>query len=155
MARRKLRPRKATKGATARSSLPNSVGVCKAEHASASSNCSISKGQRYRPGMAALRDIRRYEKSTDLILLRSPFERLVREMLQNYNPSLRFQSSAVSSFVVCVICDIIINYQLNYIFIFILLLYIEFRYLPYNTLQNLTWWACLKTPMTAQHMPSE
>lgn len=89
MARRKLRPRKATKGGPVRCSLPTRG---KATHTSSNR----SKCQRYRPGTAALRDVRRYEKSTDLLLLREPFARLVRELLQVYNPTLRFQPTAVS-----------------------------------------------------------
>jgi hypothetical protein len=34
--------------------------------------------KRYKPGTVALREIRRYQKSTDLLLLRTPFQRLVR-----------------------------------------------------------------------------
>ena len=36
---------------------------------------------RYRPGTVALREIRRYQKSTDLLICKLPFERLVREIL--------------------------------------------------------------------------
>jgi hypothetical protein len=36
------------------------------------------KPHRYRPGTVALRDIRKYQKSTDLLLRRLPFQRLVR-----------------------------------------------------------------------------
>jgi len=34
--------------------------------------------KRYKPGTVALREIRRYQKSTDLLLLKTPFQRLVR-----------------------------------------------------------------------------
>lgn len=37
---------------------------------------------RYRPGTVALREIRRYQKSTDLLLRKLPFQRLVREIAQ-------------------------------------------------------------------------
>ena len=37
---------------------------------------------RYRPGTVALREIRRYQKSTELLIRKLPFERLVRELLQ-------------------------------------------------------------------------
>lgn len=36
------------------------------------------KPRRYRPGTIALREIRRYQRSTDLLLLKLPFSRLVR-----------------------------------------------------------------------------
>ena len=53
------------------------------------------KRRRYRPGTVALREIRRYQKSTDLLIRKLPFQRLVREIAQNYKSDLRFQSSAI------------------------------------------------------------
>eukprot|EP00450_Noctiluca_scintillans_P002270 CAMPEP_0194501242 /NCGR_PEP_ID=MMETSP0253-20130528/21992_1 /TAXON_ID=2966 /ORGANISM="Noctiluca scintillans" /LENGTH=80 /DNA_ID=CAMNT_0039343191 /DNA_START=49 /DNA_END=288 /DNA_ORIENTATION=+ len=35
---------------------------------------------RHRPGTAALREIRKYQKSTDLLIRKLPFQRLVREI---------------------------------------------------------------------------
>ena len=43
----------------------------------------------------ALREIRRYQKSTDLLIKKAPFQRLVREVAQDFKADLRFQSSAV------------------------------------------------------------
>merc|ERR1712018_1009940 len=51
--------------------------------------------RRYRPGTVALREIRRYQKSTELLLRKLPFQRLVREIAQDFKTDLRFQSSAV------------------------------------------------------------
>merc|ERR1712060_608185 len=42
-----------------------------------------------------LREIRRYQKSTELLLRKLPFQRLVREIAQDFKTDLRFQSSAV------------------------------------------------------------
>lgn len=53
------------------------------------------KKYRYRPGTKALRDIRKYQKSTDLLLRKIPFQRLVREIAQDFRSYLRFQSSAI------------------------------------------------------------
>ena len=36
----------------------------------------------YRPGTVALREIRKYQKSTDLLMRKLPFQRLVREIAQ-------------------------------------------------------------------------
>jgi histone H3-like centromeric protein A len=36
------------------------------------------KQKRYRPGTLALREIRKYQKGTELLLLKSPFARVVR-----------------------------------------------------------------------------
>lgn len=55
----------------------------------------VKKPRRYRPGTVALREIRRYQKSTDLCIKKAPFERLVREVAQDYKSYLRFNSSAV------------------------------------------------------------
>ena len=51
--------------------------------------------QRYRPGTVALREIRRYQKSSELLIRRMPFQRLVREIAQTHNPYVRFQSGAI------------------------------------------------------------
>ena len=53
------------------------------------------KARRYRPGTVALREIRRYQKSSELLIRRMPFQRLVREIAQVHNLYLRFQSGAI------------------------------------------------------------
>ena len=53
------------------------------------------KPHRYRPGTCALREIRKYQKSTDLLIRKLPFQRLVREIAGNIRQDLRFQSSAI------------------------------------------------------------
>lgn len=55
----------------------------------------VKKPHRYKPGTAALRDIRRYQKSTDLLIRKLPFQRLVREVMQEYRTNLRIQGSAL------------------------------------------------------------
>ena len=40
------------------------------------------KKSRYRPGTVALREIRRYQKSTELLIRKLPFQRLVKEIAQ-------------------------------------------------------------------------
>ena len=55
----------------------------------------VKKPHRYRPGTVALREIRRYQKSTDLLIRKLPFQRLVREIAQDFKTDLRFQGSAV------------------------------------------------------------
>ena len=51
---------------------------------------------RFRPGTVALREIRKYQKSTALIINKQPFQRLVKEIGQHFFPLLRFQASAIS-----------------------------------------------------------
>ena len=53
------------------------------------------KPRRYRPGTVALREIRRYQKSTELLIRKLPFQRLVREIAQDFKTDLRFQSTAI------------------------------------------------------------
>ncbi len=54
-----------------------------------------NKKRRYRPGTVALRNIRKYQKSTDLLFRKLPFQRLVKEIASTYFSGLRFQSTAV------------------------------------------------------------
>jgi len=49
----------------------------------------------YRPGTVALREIRRYQKNTDLLLRKAPFQRLVKEIAQDYKSDVRMQSTAM------------------------------------------------------------
>ena len=69
----------------------------KASRSAASSSASggVKKTHRYRPGTVALREIRRYQKSTDLLIRKLPFQRLVREVAQEIMRDLRFQSTAL------------------------------------------------------------
>ncbi|BEJ14888.1 hypothetical protein CspHIS471_0406550 [Cutaneotrichosporon sp. HIS471] len=54
---------------------------------------------RYRPGTVALREIRKYQKTTNLLLAKLPFSRVVREIAFNSSSisagELRWQSSAI------------------------------------------------------------
>jgi len=49
----------------------------------------------YRPGAVALREIRRYQKSTELLIRKRPFQRLVREVAEDFKTGLRFQGAAL------------------------------------------------------------
>eukprot|EP00349_Pseudokeronopsis_sp_Brazil_P000616 CAMPEP_0202955706 /NCGR_PEP_ID=MMETSP1396-20130829/231_1 /ASSEMBLY_ACC=CAM_ASM_000872 /TAXON_ID= /ORGANISM="Pseudokeronopsis sp., Strain Brazil" /LENGTH=136 /DNA_ID=CAMNT_0049672377 /DNA_START=370 /DNA_END=780 /DNA_ORIENTATION=- len=55
----------------------------------------VKKAHRFRPGTVALREIRRFQKSTELLIRKLPFQRLVREIASEFKNDLRFQSSAV------------------------------------------------------------
>lgn len=57
----------------------------------------IKKPHRYRPGTVALREIRKYQQSTGPLIRKLPFQRLVREIAQDTQTSLRFQLSAVDA----------------------------------------------------------
>ena len=45
----------------------------------------------------ALREIRKYQKSTELLIRKLPFQRLVREISQSYKSDLRYQQSAIEA----------------------------------------------------------
>lgn len=53
------------------------------------------KAHRYRPGTVALREIRRYQKTTDLLIRKMPFQRLVREISQSFKVDLLFAKGAI------------------------------------------------------------
>ncbi|GJU35688.1 Toll/interleukin-1 receptor domain-containing protein [Tanacetum coccineum] len=57
----------------------------------------VKKPHRFRPGTVALREIRKYQKSTELLIRKLSFQRLVREIAQDFKTDLRFQGSAVSA----------------------------------------------------------
>ena len=90
MARTKQTARKSTGGKAPRKQL-----TTKAARKSAPATGGVKKPHRYRPGTVALREIRRYQKSTELLIRKLPFQRLVREIAQDFKTDLRFQSSAV------------------------------------------------------------
>ncbi|XP_033224547.1 histone H3-like [Belonocnema kinseyi] len=82
--------RKSTGGKAPRKQL-----ATKAARKSAPATGGVKKPHRYRPGTVALREIRRHQKSTKLLIRKLPFQRLVREIAQDFKTDLRFQSSAV------------------------------------------------------------
>jgi histone H3 len=93
MARTKQTARKSTGGKAVVHSL-----AAKAARKSKPSNGVIKKPHRYRPGTVALREIRRYQKTTELLIRKLPFQRLVREISEDFkigNDFVRFQSHAI------------------------------------------------------------
>ena len=55
----------------------------------------LVKPHRYRAGTVALKDIRHFQGSTALLIRKLPFQRLVREIAQDFKTDLRFQSAAI------------------------------------------------------------
>jgi histone H3 len=90
MARTKQTARKSTGGKAPRKQL-----ATKAARMSAPMHGGVKKPHRYRPGTIALREIRKYQKSTDLLIRKAPFQRLVKEIAQDFLNDLKFQSTAV------------------------------------------------------------
>ena len=52
---------------------------------------------RFRVGTVALREIRKYQRSTDLLIRKAPFNRLVREVTQDFSRGLRFNHFAFAA----------------------------------------------------------
>uniref|UniRef100_A0A8C5EWY7 Histone H3 n=1 Tax=Gouania willdenowi TaxID=441366 RepID=A0A8C5EWY7_GOUWI len=90
MARTKQTARKSTGGKAPRKQL-----ATKAARKSAPSTGGVKKPPS--PGTVALREIRRYQKSTELLIRKLPFQRLVREIAQDFKTDLRFQSAAIGA----------------------------------------------------------
>ena len=94
MARTKQTARKATAGTASKAPRKTVLGD-KAARKSAPSVSGLKKPHRFRPGTVALREIKKYQKSTELLINKLPFQRLVREIATEFKNDLRFQSSAV------------------------------------------------------------
>ena len=94
MARTKQTARKSTGGKAPRKSVATKAAR---KQQSTPGSGGIKKPHRFRPGTVALREIRRYQKSTELLIRKLPFQRLVREIAQDFKTDLRFQSSAISA----------------------------------------------------------
>jgi histone H3/H4 len=90
MARTKQTARKSTGGKAPRKALSQ-----KATRKSAPLHSGVKKPHRWRPGTAALREIRKYQKSTEMLIRKLPFQRLVREITQDFKTDMRFQSHAI------------------------------------------------------------
>merc|ERR1712091_706511 len=90
MARTKHTARKSTGGKAPRKHIAHKQASKKVVAAGG-----VKKPHRFRPGTVALREIRRFQKSTELLIRKLPFRRLVREIASEYRSELRFQSSAV------------------------------------------------------------
>ena len=78
MARTKQTARRSTGGKAPRKQL-----ATKAARRSAPASGGVKKPHRYHPGTVVLHEIFRYQKSTDLLIRKLPFQRLAREVLQD------------------------------------------------------------------------
>lgn len=60
----------------------------------------VGRRRKYRPGTLALREIRRLQNGTDLLIRKLPFSRLVREIALSFRPrndGMRWQSQAIQA----------------------------------------------------------
>jgi histone H3 len=95
MARTKQTARKNTGGKTSRQALQAAARRGGPGGKVVMSGGVVKKPHRYRPGTVALREIRRFQKSTDLLMRKLPFQRLVREIAQDFKSDLRWNSGAI------------------------------------------------------------
>lgn len=104
-----------------------------------------------RPGTVALREIRRYQKSTELLIRKLPFQRLVREIAQDFKTDLRFQSAAIGAL------QVLFTIKLAYfIFLHLGCSPHNLNNLCHNVCRKLvrpTWLDCLRTPTCALFTP--
>ena len=92
MARTKQTARKTTSGKAPRKLLATKAAVARKTKPTEGG---IKKPHRFRPGTVALREIRRYQKSTEPLIRKLPFQRLVREIAQDYKTDLRFEGTDI------------------------------------------------------------
>ena len=92
MARTKHTVRKAMDGAAMRT-VQSSKNI--AVKAPRKPPCQMQRKRRFRSGTVALREIQRYQKSTDLLIRRAPFQRVVNEIVRSFRKDLRIQAAAI------------------------------------------------------------
>ena len=97
MARTKQTAPKKSTAAKAGKAPRKRVTEKEAAAAPAAEGAKERKPHRWRPGTVALREIRKYQKSTDLLLRKLPFQRLIRDVASEYKADLRFQASAIAA----------------------------------------------------------
>ena len=90
MARTKQTAKKSAGGKAPRKQL-----ATKSARKTAPPTGGVKKPHRYRPGTIALREIRRYQKSTDLLIRKLPFQRFVREIAMFVRGDLRFSPASL------------------------------------------------------------
>jgi histone H3 len=149
MVRTKQVTRQQVSGKAPRKSLATKSAAKSAARKTASAHGGVKKTHRFRPGTVALREIRKYQKSTELLIRKLPFQRLVREIARELKSDLRFQASAIAAlqevycFVLycfywycivficlyCFVCIGIVLYYLYYIVFYCIILYYIVLYL--------------------------
>jgi histone H3 len=65
--------------------------------ASGATSSGVKRTHRFRPGTVALRQIKKFQRGTDLLIRKAPFQRLVREVAAGQKDGLRWAASAVAA----------------------------------------------------------
>ena len=97
--KKQVQPAKASAG---KQSVASGSKASKSQHSkapitkkTAPAEGGMKRKMRWRPGTVALREIKRYQKATDLLLAKAPFQRFVRSICDGIDGQLRFQSQAL------------------------------------------------------------
>ena len=93
MARTKQTARKGTNGAASRMIKASKNIATKAPHKPPMQQ--LKKKRRFRTGTVALREIHQYQKSTELLIRKAPFQWVIYEILRDIQNDLRIQAAAV------------------------------------------------------------
>lgn len=94
MARKKQTARKSVGGRPPRKPLETRAA---SKSAPATGGVKKPRNYRFRPGTVALREVRKYQKSSELLIRKLPFQRMVKEIAQKIRPDLRFQGSTIEA----------------------------------------------------------
>ena len=90
-------PRKTLSPEQARKNAARAVAAAQKNIGNPPKTGGLKKPMRYRPGTVALREIQRYQKTTELLIRKLPFSRLVREIAQDFKTDLRFQPQVIGA----------------------------------------------------------
>ena len=93
-------PRKyyAPKSASKKAAIGSKKAAIGSKKAAVSGDTSSKRpAQRHHLGVRALQEIKFYQRSTDLLLRKLPFQHLVRDIAQQSKTDLRFQSAAIAA----------------------------------------------------------
>ena len=99
MPRQKVAGKKQQKGsAISKQSVATGSKVSKTDKAkkkTAPAEGGMKAKRRFRPGTVALREIKKYQKATNFMLAKAPFQRFIRAICDGIDGQLRFQSQAL------------------------------------------------------------
>ena len=90
-------PRKTLSSEQARKNVAKAMAAAQKNLGNPPRTGGLKRPMRYRPGTVALREIRRYQKTAELLIRKLPFSRLVREIAQGIKMDLRFQPQAIGA----------------------------------------------------------
>ena len=88
-------PKKSRPGSGSLNYVPTHRDFREAQEAGDTLPAANNATNRYRPGRLALQEICHYQKCTNLLIRKLPFQRLIRELTQKFKVDVRFQSSTL------------------------------------------------------------